>query len=157
MANRSLVQDAIGVMIAMVVIAAVAIPVATEALVTDTEAVTNETYSPSTLPELITVNNVEYGVVEDSETITWVNGTDTTDTAVLTEGTDYDVVSYNDGEFNITSYADYNEADGDYFSFDYDYKPTGYIESALTRTVVDYIPLALGLAVFIAAISLVAM
>lgn len=151
-----MVSDSIGILVAVVVIAGVSIPVATEALVTDTNSVTNETYSPTSLPAEITVDNVEFGVVEDSETITWVNGSDSSDTAELAETTNYEVLSYEDGKFNITSYSDYNEADGDYFSFDYDYKPQGYIQNSVTRTVVDYIPLALALSVFMAAIALVA-
>lgn len=155
MANRSLVQDAIGVMIAMVVIAAVAIPVATDALVTYTLGVTNETISSSgSLPETITAGTVESGLVEDSETI-YVNDSAGGITQ-LSETTNYEVLSYEDGTFNITTASEINSTDDSYL-LSYDYKPTGYIESALTRTVVDYIPLALGLAVFIAAISLVAM
>ena len=154
--GQSIVSDSIGILIAVVVIAGVALPVATEAMVTDTNSVNNETYSPATLPANITVDNVEFGVVEDSETITWVNGSDSTDTAELTEGTDYEVISYEDGTFEIQSYADYNEEDGDYFGFDYDYKPDGYIQNSITRTVVDYIPLALVLSVFMAALAIVA-
>lgn len=142
-------------MVALVVIAAVAIPVATDALVTDTLGVTNETVSSSgALPETVTAGTVESGLVENSATI-YVNdsGGGTTE---LAETTNYEVLSYEDGTFNVTTATDINSTDDSYL-LSYNYKPTGYIESALTRTIVDYIPLALGLAVFIAAISLVSM
>jgi len=152
----SLVSDSIGILAAIVVIAAVAIPVATNAMVTDTKTVTNETHTPSSLPAEIAVDNVEFGVVEDSETIMWVNGTDSSDTEELVEDTNYEVLSYESGEFNITSYADYSGVDGDNFSFDYEYKPDGYIQGSITRAVVDYVPLALALSVFMVAIAIVA-
>ena len=153
--GQSVVNSGIGIMVLAIVIVAVAIPVVGDALVLDTTAVTNDTFSPATLPAEITVSNVEDGLLEDSETITWVNGTNTSDTAELTETTDYEVLSYEEGKFNITSYADYNEADGDYFAFDYSYKPTGYIESGILRTIMDFLPLMLALALFIAAIAIV--
>jgi len=146
-------QDAIGVMVAVVVIAAVAIPVATDAMVTDLDSFNENTTVDTTMPFNYTVNNPLQGVVEDSETITWINQSDTSDTAELTKTTDYTVVNYEDGTFEL-DYADHTS--GDIYEFDYQSEPDGYIQGDITRTVVDYIPLALALSLFIAAISLVA-
>lgn len=155
--GQSLIQAGIGVLVLSIVVIAVAIPVVSDAMVTETDAVTNDTFSPASLPAEITVSTVEDGLAEDSETVTWVNGTNTSETAELTKDTDYEVLSYEDGKFNITSYADYSEADGDYFAFDYDYKPNGYIESGTTRMIVGYLPLALALALFMGALAVVRM
>jgi len=143
----SLTQDAIGVMVAVVVIAAVAIPEATDALVTDLNAVDNETFNA-------TATEFNYTVADASQTdfdeIDSAQGYDTTaqDTEVNTTVLDAEA-----GKLNF-EYA--TDPSADTQSVNYDWQPEGYIEGGITRTVVDYIPLALALALFIAGISLVA-
>ncbi|MFB6088379.1 MAG: hypothetical protein ABEK36_01220 [Candidatus Aenigmatarchaeota archaeon] len=150
MANRSLVQDAIGVMIAMVVIAAVAIPVATDALVTDVNTVTNETFNATSDPYTYTVSaasNNDFDEIDEGSLTCYSDAGST----VLADSA-CNITDSEAGTIKLSTTVDAGDE-----AVDYDWQPTGYIESALTRTVVDYIPVGLGLAVFIAAISLVAM
>jgi len=153
MNKGAMVQDAIGILVAVVVIGAVAVPVAIDAMVTDTQSVTNETISSGgSVPEVITVSTVKDGLKEDSETL-YLNDS-TGGIAKLTESTNYTVVDYDTGEFNITSAPNVSSTDDSYLAT-YEYKPDGYIESKMTRTIVDFVPLALGLAIFVGALSLV--
>lgn len=153
--GQSLIQAGIGILVLSIVVIAVAIPVVGDAMVTDTVEENNDTFSPSSLPAEITVSTVEDGLEEGGDLVEWVNGTNTSETVELTRGSDYEVLSYEDGKFNITSFSDYTEAEGDYFAFGYNYKPNGYIESNTTRMIVGYLPLALALALFMSALAVV--
>jgi len=143
--GQSLTQNAIGVMIAVVVIAAVAIPVAMDALVTDLNSANNETFNATSDPYTHTVaeaSNSNFDEVDSAQGYnTTAQSTEITTTIVDAEA----------GEVNVSD-VDISSTN----SMDYDWQPDGYIEGSVTRTVVDYIPLALALALFIAAISLVA-
>jgi len=150
----TLVENAIGVLIAIIVVGLVAIPIVQDALVTETETVENESFTSSgTLPESFTVSNVGTGVVEDSETITFKNTTGDGSTVELAES-DY-TFDYETGEFTVESVTGATPEDGDEYLVDYTYKPTGYIESAVSRTVVNHITTILAVALLITGFSVV--
>lgn len=150
----TLVENAIGVLIAIIVVGLVAIPMVQEALVTETENVENESFTSSgTLPESFTVSNVEDGVVEDSETITFENSTGDGSTVELAED-DY-TFDYEKGEFEVENVEGADPEDGDEYLVDYSYKPTGYIESAVSRTVVKHITTILAVALLMAGFSVI--
>lgn len=151
----SLVEKVIGVLVAAVVIGAVAIPVAIDALVVNTATTTNEIISSSgTVPETITATSFEDGVVDDTFVI-YANDTDSGTTSLLTETTNYTVLSHDDGQVNITSAPGVNSTSDEYY-VSYDYKPEGYIDSSISRSIVVYVPLAMALGLFVGAISIVA-
>ena len=145
-----LTDNAITFLVAAIVIGVVAIPVVQDSLVTDTETVTEDTFTSSgTLPETFTLSNVEDGVVEDSETVTFVDTTgDGTETQL--EDSDY-TLDYDTGELTIESVTDATPEDGDEYTVDYEYKPTGYIDIAASRIMVNHITtfLALGLFMYV--------
>ena len=90
----------------------------------DSVDVTDEVHQPASLPANITVDNVLQGVTENSESISYFDASDSNET-VLQEGTDYEVISYSSGEFEIqssTATSDYNATDGDEIRFDYSYE-----------------------------------
>lgn len=150
----TLVENAIGVLIAIIVVGLVAIPMVQDALVTETENVENESFTSSgTLPESFTVSNVEDGVVEDSETITFENTTGDGSTVELAED-DY-TFDYETGEFEVENVEGADPEDGDEYLVDYSYKPTGYIESAVSRTVVKHITTILAVALLMAGFSVI--
>lgn len=152
MAN-SLVDQGVGIMVAAIVIGAVAIPVSQQTLNKDIQSVTGENHTPDTpLPTPVTVDKVQDGLVKDSETVVFYNGTDGT-TSQLTKGTNYTVISYPSGEFNITSVPGYDNTT-DKIQFDYEYKPDGYI-GGTPGMILEYVVLALALGLFVAAISIV--
>lgn len=150
----TLVENAIGVLIAIIVVGLVAIPMVQDALVTETENVENESFTSSgTLPESFTVSNVEDGVVEDSETITFENNTGDGSTVELAED-DY-TFDYEKGEFEVENVEGADPEDGGEYLVDYSYKPTGYIESAVSRTVVKHITTILAVALLMAGFSVI--
>lgn len=74
----------------------------------------NETISSSgSVPEVITVSNVYDGLKENSETI-YVNDFDTNTVKLLTRDVNYTVISYETGQFNITSAPDVNSTSDSY-------------------------------------------
>lgn len=159
--GQGLVSRGIRVMVIVIVLGAVAIPVAQDSIVTDLDSVTNETInSTGAVPETLTAGTVEDGLSPDSETL-YVN--DSLDDTVyqLERGTDYEVLSYPDGEFNVTNAdvdSDGNDeinATSDTYKLSYQYKPDGYIQSGIARTVLELLPLIFALALFLVAISLV--
>lgn len=93
--------------------------------------VTNETIaSTGTVPETFTVSKVFQGLDEDSETIQ-VYDNATGNVYTLDKGSDYEVVSYENGEFNITnddpdddSTAEIDST-GDEYRVDYTYNEEG--------------------------------
>jgi len=145
-------------MVAMIVFGAVAIPVATSSLVTDLGSVTNETISSSgSTPDVFTLGTVEDGISENSETIYLEDSLDS-QTYELQAG-DYSLDTET-GEVNVTT-ADL-DSDGnneinssnDQYLNTYEYKPDGYL-GGTTGQIVDYIPLALALAMFVAALGII--
>lgn len=156
--QSTLVDQAVGIMVATIVLGAVAIPVSADVLITNTQSVSDELEdSTGSVPEIVTANNVFQGLVEDSETLK-VN--DSLDNTVYTlDDADY-TADYDAGEFNVTT-ADV-DGDGnneinstnDQYLLTYEYKPDGYT-GGITGKVLGYIPLALGVGLFVAAISIV--
>jgi len=144
--GQSMTQNAIGVMIAVVVIAAVAIPVATDALVTDLNVVNNETFNATATDYNYTVADAS---VSDFSQLDTAQGYETD---AQTSEVNTTILDAEAGKVNFEYPTDPTSTTQ---SVDYDWQPDGYIQGAITRTVVDYIPLALGLSLFIAAISLV--
>lgn len=153
---QSMVQRGIGIMLIVVVLGAVAIPVADQSLQTEVNDVTNETINSSgSLSEVIAVDEAPDGVVEDSETIRLRNETGG-ELLLLSEEDNYNT-RYAEGEFNITNLtADFESSldSNDQYLVTYEGKPDGFI-GGTAGTVADFVPLALALAIFIAAISLV--
>lgn len=146
----ALTDNAITFLVAALVIGVVAIPVVQDSLVTDTETVTDDTFTSSgTLPETFTLSNVEDGIEEDSETVTFVNTTGDSSTVELAES-DY-TLDYTTGELTIDSVTGATPESGDEYTVDYEYKPTGYIDMAASRIMVNNITtfLALGLFMYV--------
>lgn len=144
-----MVTDAIGVLVAVVVIAAVAIPVATDAMVTDLNSATNETFNATSDPHTYTVSHASDSNFDELET------------GELTCYSDAGSTALNDAACNITDAGAgkvtvSTTVDAGDEAVDYKWQPDGYIEGSVTRTVVDYVPLGLALGVFTAGIALVA-
>jgi len=152
------VESGIGIMVAMIVIGAVSIPVVTSSLETDLVSVTNESINSSgSTPDVYTLGTVENGISENSETIYLEDSFDG-QTYELQDG-DYSLDT-SSGEVNVTT-ADL-DSDGndeinslnDQYLNTYEYKPDGYL-GGMTGRVADYIPLALALAMFVAALGII--
>jgi hypothetical protein len=155
----TLVDRGLGVMVAVIVIGAVAIPTVGQTLVLDTQSVNNDEYTPSdSLPSTFQVNPYEDGIVQDSETLYLDKSGDDSNLIELTKGDDYNVSSYEDGKFTLkaggTESQNYNTSNGDQIEASYNYKPTGYI-GGTAGTILGFIDLALALALFVGAIALV--
>jgi len=156
--GQSLVDQAVGIMVATIVLGAVAIPVSADVLITETQQVTDETFNSSgSVPEIVTANNVYQGLVEDSET---VKVEDSLDSQVYDLNSSQYTIDYDTGDFNITE-ADVDgdsnneiNSTNDQYLLTYEYKPDGYT-GGITGTVLGYIPLALGVGLFVAAISII--
>lgn len=88
--------------------------------------VDGETHQPSdTLPTNFAVTNVGQGLVENSETLYLDGSGDGSNLIELAKGTDYKVVSYEDGEFELqdsTALSSYNTTEGDEIVADYSYE-----------------------------------
>lgn len=156
--GQSLIESGIGILVAAVVLIGVSIPVVTSALVTDLDLITDDTINSSgTTPDVYTLNTVEDGISKDSETIVLKDSLD--DTEYELSDSDYSI-NYETGEINVTT-ADL-DSDGnneinssnDQYLNTYEYKPDGYLGGTV-GDIVDYIPLALALAMFVAALSIV--
>jgi len=157
----SIANRAIGLMVAAIVIGAVSIPVVQETFALETNSVANDTISSSgSVPETITANTVEDGLVEDSETITLTDSYDSS-TVTLTKGDDYEVLDYETGEFNVTNAdpdddgTDEINATSDEYSLDYDYKPDGYVDNATSRLILGFVVVGLAVSLFVASFSMV--
>jgi len=103
----------------------------------DSVDVTDEAHQPASLPANITVDKLFQGVQDNSETISWYDASAGSET-VLSEGTDYEVVSYDSGEFEIqdsTALSDYNSTDGDEFRFDYTFEEESKASDFLNQSV----------------------
>jgi hypothetical protein len=156
----SLMEKGIGVMVLVIVVGAVAIPVSDDVLVTETKSVTNETINSSgSTPDTFTVNNVEDGLKENSETV-WFS--DSFNGETFHPPSQNYTVDYSSGEFNFTEEdldgdgdVDINSTD-DQYNVSYNYKPDGYL-GGTAGLVASYVPLALALAIFVGAISSVLM
>jgi len=158
MKGQSLVDQAVGIMVATIVLGAVAIPVSADVLITNTQSVSDELDNSSgSVPEIVQADNVFQGLVDGSETLE-VN--DSLDNTVYTLADSDYTADYETGEFNVTT-ADI-DGDGnneinstnDQYLLTYEYKPDGYT-GGITGKVLGYIPLALGVGLFVAAISIV--
>lgn len=155
----TLVDQGLNFLVAFIILGAGAVPVVTGTLVTDTTSITGETYTPSdSLPSTISLNNIEDGIVEDSETVYLDETGDNSNLIELVEGDDYQVNSYDDGEIEIlsggTNSQDYNTTEGDEIQADYSYKPSGYV-GGTAGTIIEFVPLLIVLALFVAAIGMV--
>jgi len=156
---QTLIDRGLGVMVAVIVIGAVAIPTVTQTLVLDTNSVSGDDYQPSdSLQTTFQVTPYEDGVVEDSATLYLDESGDDSSLIELTEGDDYNVSSYENGEFTLkaggTQSQNYNTSNGDQIQVNYDYKPNGYI-GGTAGAILSFIKLALALTLFVSAISLV--
>lgn len=92
----------------------------------DDVLVEDDRYQPSdTLPTSFLLDVVQEGVVENSEQL-WLDELgDNTDLIELEEGTDYEVLSYENGEIELKDSATlsaYNSADNDEIVVDYEYQ-----------------------------------
>jgi hypothetical protein len=109
--------------------------------------VTGELHAPTSLPAEVTVDNVGDGLVTDSETIKWYDASASTNTT-LDKSSDYTVVSYENGTFEVLNNFDYNQSDGDELYFDYtwedpDTKASQGADSAISglTTFTDWLPI----------------
>jgi len=158
MANSTMVDQGIGIMVAVIVIGAVAIPTASEVIVTDTTSVSGENeFSSGTVPEQFTVDKVFDGLVKDSETL---KVTDSEDSSTYTLTSSQYKVDYITGEFYVTvadvdgDTTDEINSSSDEYTVSYDYKPSNYL-GGTTGNIVEKIPLALGLGLFVSAVAII--
>lgn len=152
--QATLADAAIGVMIASVVIGAVGIPVAQDALVTDTVAVTNETVASSgSTPELLTLDEAEDGVLDNDRLTVFVNNDHDGSSVQLPSGNFTTLPDNTDPDLNITSATDINST-GDTYNVTYDGKPQGFI-GGTAGTIAEFVIVGMALSLFVAAISLV--
>lgn len=156
--GQSFVESGIGIMVVAIVFVGMAIPVANGVLVTDTQQVNSDLInSTGSTPDVFTLSNVEDGIKQDSETIVLEDETDSS-TYTLTDS-QY-TIDYETGEVNVTvadldsDGTDEIDSVNDQYQNSYEYKPDGYL-GGTTGSVVDYIPLALALVLFVTAIGLV--
>lgn len=156
--GQSLVESGIGILVAAVVLVGVSIPVITSALVTELDSVTNETINSSgSTPDVYTLGTLEDGISQDSETVILEDSLD--DTQYELTDSDYSI-DYESGEINVTTAdldSDGNDeinSSNDQYLNTYEYQPDGYL-GGTTGNIVDYIPLALALALFVAALGIV--
>ncbi|MDY6774388.1 MAG: hypothetical protein SVS85_04260, partial [Candidatus Nanohaloarchaea archaeon] len=148
--SNRVMRYAIGILVTAIVVAQVAIPVVTDSLVLSTNTVTNETVASSgSVPDVFTVSTVEDGLAKGSETLYLKDSFDGT-TYVL-DDPEYKV-DYPAGEFNVTD-ADLDDdgnpeinSTSDTYNATFDYKPTGYIESTASRTILGFVTLMLAVA-----------
>jgi len=99
--------------------------------------VTDEVHTPSSLPANITVDNVSRGVKDYSEEIRFYDSSNSSET-VLDRDSDYNVVSYDDGKFEVldtTATSDYNSSDGDELRFDYTYEEESQASGFLNNSI----------------------
>lgn len=156
--GQSLAESGIGIMVVAIVFVGMAIPVVSGVLVTDTAQVNNGLInSTGSTPDVFTLGTVEDGIVSGSETIVLE---DENDSATYTLTDSQYAIDYETGEVNVTV-ADLdgdgiNEIDSvnDQYQNSYEYKPNGYL-GGTTGSIVDYIPLALALTLFVTAVGLV--
>lgn len=156
-----MVDNAIGLMIAAIVVGAVSIPVVQSALHLETSSVSNYTVDSSgSVPETVVADPVKDGLVEDSETLI-VNDSFDNSEYTLAEGDDYEVLSYEDGEFNVTK-ADVDDdgtdeinATDDTYKLSYDYKPDGYVDNSTSRLILGFVVVGLAVSLFMASFSMV--
>lgn len=142
----------------MIVFGAVAIPVVTSSLNTDLMSVTNSTINSSgSTPDVFTLSTVEDGISDNSETIYLEDSLDSQ--VYELQASDY-TINYETGEVNVTVAdldGDTNDeinSSNDQYLNTYEYKPDGYL-GGTSGQVVDYIPLALALAMFVAALGII--
>ena len=151
-------ESSLGIVVAVIVIGAVAIPTVSSAIVTDLGMIDNETISSSgSTPDVYTLGTVEDGISQDSETI-YLN--DSLDSQIYELGASDYSIDYESGEVNVTN-ADLDtdgnneiNSSNDQYLNTYEYKPDGYL-GGTTGQIVDYIPLALALALFVGSLALI--
>lgn len=109
--------------------------------------VTGELHAPTSLPAEVTVDNVGDGLVTSSETIKWYDASASTNTT-LDKSSDYTVVSYENGTFDVLDNFNYNQSDGDELYFDYtwedpDTQASAGADSAISglTTFTDWLPI----------------
>lgn len=156
--GQSLVESGIGILVAVIVFGAIAIPVVTSSLVTDLGSVTNQTINSSgSTPDVFTFNTVEDGISKDSETIYLEDSLDSQ--VYQLQAGDYSL-DYETGQVNVTTAdldsdgSDEINSSNDQYLNTYEYKPDGYL-GGNTGSIVEYIPLALALAVFVASFNII--
>jgi len=150
MAN--MIKQGIGVMIVTILLAAVGIPLVQDSYTTDLQSVTNQTIDATRVPEVIEANETGQTLETDSEKIYAVN-TSSGDTEILDKNDDYDVVSYDDGTFNVTNVNGFSNADNGEYKLSFDYQPIGYV-SGITATVLSFVSVALALSVFVVSLRM---
>lgn len=136
----SMVDNAIGLMIAAIVIGAVSIPIVQDALVIETNSVTNETFTGDSSAF---VNLENSNLVTDSETV--YNATDHSEIAEA----EY-TMNYTEGSIKVTSTYDTSSLE-----IDYDYKPEGYVDNSTSRLVLSFVVVGLAVSLFVASFSMV--
>ena len=100
---------------------------------TDT-AIVNETHaSGGSLPETVTVSHIDGGLKSGTDTI-YVHDADTSSDYLLTRGTNYTVISYDTGQFNITS-CPYINSTSDQYKISYTYQANTTATSTLNTSI----------------------
>lgn len=154
---QNMVDMGVGIMVSVIVLGAVVIPTTTSVLVTDTKDTSETEFSSGSVPEIVQADTVEDGLVSGSETIEVNDSLD--DTVYTLSDSDYSI-DYETGEFNVTTAdldGDTNDeinSTNDEYLISYSYKPDGYL-GGITGQILEYIPLALGVALFVSSLAIV--
>lgn len=135
----SMVDNAIGLMIAAIVIAGVTVPLIQDTLVLETNSVTNESFTGNSSAY---VNLVNSDLVEDSETVY-----NATDYSVVSD-TEY-TVNYTEGSVNVSSTYDTASLE-----IDYEWEPESYVKNQTARLVLGFVVVGLAVSLFMASFSM---
>ena len=96
----------------------------------------NESHTLTAVPQNVTLNN---NPIPTSTGVTIVNGSG----AVTLAATNYSIISRTDSIIEILNTYD-NDSHGQVVQFTYEYEPTEYLDSSISRTIVGYfVPIAM--------------
>lgn len=141
MANN-LMDKAVGILVAAVLIGAVAIPVVSDSLKTEPVTVTNETFNATSDPYYYEVAESTANDFRELDSVTVYDST--SQTTELTASVENDTYIKVEGT-----------VDGDLESANYDYLPVGYINNSAARLVVGFVVVGLAIGLFVASFSIV--
>lgn len=140
----------IGILVACVVGVGVVLPTLSDIITKQTTIYTVTDENLGTISSVPTVvQTANYPVVAGSETLTLDN---TTSSVTLTKDTDYTVVSYEEGKFNITTLGGLTGTITVYADYQWYYPE--YIQSSVARLLVKYLPVITAVLLFMAVVAL---
>jgi len=137
-----LVENSIGLLIAVVVVAAVTIPVINDTLVLDQKTTINETFNATSDPYTYTVNDASQSDFWELAKVTCYEST-----AQSTEQT-CEILDAEAGDVNVSG-----AVDGDDESIDYSWNPQNYVQNDTSRLVLGFVVVGAAVGLLVAAFS----